>query len=127
MTLLQVDELLQWTTALNFDDYLEVWKESATSTISEVDIPSRHHSVHNQSSNMATLGGAIPTSFDPYALTRDSSVGGHQPNRSDGPAASSSTVHVELRGLGKSDSPAGTSNWKVGGAVTSKHALEQSV
>lgn len=124
MTRLQVDELLQWTTALNFDDYLEVWKESATSTISEVDIPSRHHSVNNLSSN--TLGGAIPTSFDPYALTRDSSIGGHQPNRSDGPGASSSTVHVELRGLGKGDSPAGANNWKVGSAVTSKHALEQS-
>uniref|UniRef100_H2YYQ0 Uncharacterized protein n=1 Tax=Ciona savignyi TaxID=51511 RepID=H2YYQ0_CIOSA len=30
----EVDELLQWTTALNFDDYLEVWKESATSNTS---------------------------------------------------------------------------------------------
>uniref|UniRef100_F6PP06 Uncharacterized protein n=1 Tax=Ciona intestinalis TaxID=7719 RepID=F6PP06_CIOIN len=30
----EVDELLQWTTALNFDDYLEVWKEAATSNVS---------------------------------------------------------------------------------------------
>lgn len=34
----QVDELLQWTTALNFDDYLEGWKESATSNISEFEV-----------------------------------------------------------------------------------------
>lgn len=33
-----MDELLQWTTALNFDDYLEGWKESATSNISEFEV-----------------------------------------------------------------------------------------
>lgn len=34
----EVDELLQWTTALNFDDYLEGWKESATSNVSEFEV-----------------------------------------------------------------------------------------
>lgn len=34
----EVDELLQWTTALNFDDYLEGWKETATSNVSEYEI-----------------------------------------------------------------------------------------
>lgn len=31
----EVDELLDWTTSLNFDDYLSSWKEVATSANSE--------------------------------------------------------------------------------------------
>ena len=31
----EVDELLDWTTSLNFDDYWMTWKETATSSSSE--------------------------------------------------------------------------------------------
>ena len=31
----EVDELLDWTTSLNFDDYLSSWKDVATSANSE--------------------------------------------------------------------------------------------
>ncbi|XP_078495050.1 protein MFI [Ciona intestinalis] len=64
----EVDELLQWTTALNFDDYLEVWKEAATSNVSEKTTANlRHNTV-----SMSEQARGVMT-FDPYSMTRGSS------------------------------------------------------
>ncbi|XP_061193454.1 protein MFI-like isoform X2 [Saccostrea echinata] len=37
----EVDELLDWTTSLNFDEYLNSWKETATSAYSEKQVDDR--------------------------------------------------------------------------------------
>ena len=57
---------------MNFDDYLETWKETATSNMSEREAAN----IKQASSRLEGPGGVpIPVSFDPFALTRASSVG----------------------------------------------------
>lgn len=53
----EVEELLDWTTSLNFDDYLTTWKEAATSANSEKPV---HDRVRMQ---------AAYSSTDPFELT----------------------------------------------------------
>ena len=85
--------MLQWTTALNFDDYLEAWKESATSTVSEVDVPGMLYHSHNNQNN--GFNEALPLDGDPYAMTRASSIG---VQRTLNPAASENTNRSEWKG-----------------------------
>ncbi|XP_076824881.1 uncharacterized protein LOC143470550 [Clavelina lepadiformis] len=85
----EVDELLQWTTALNFDDYLEVWKESATSNVSEIDVANIPHS-RNPLFSGEHPNGATAVNFDPYSLTRSSSIGMRQPQHKGIPLLSGS-------------------------------------
>ncbi|XP_041350723.1 protein MFI-like [Gigantopelta aegis] len=51
----EVDELLEWTTSLNFDDYLVAWKDIATSSNSEKKIVDRLQ--------------VMTSSMDPYEMT----------------------------------------------------------
>nr|XP_039247995.1 protein MFI-like [Styela clava] len=64
----EVDELLQWTTALNFDDYLEGWKETATSNISEYEVEEMI-SAKASKSNIA-----LEMQYDPYPPYPDLSI-----------------------------------------------------
>lgn len=65
-----MDELLQWTTALNFDDYVEIWKETATSNISEMEASQL---VGIQRINQ-TETSQDSVKLDSFRLTRDSST-----------------------------------------------------
>lgn len=57
----EVDELLDWTTSLNFDDYFHFWKAVGTSDVSEMEAVMRTHSDKD-------LSGGV-SAYDPYGLT----------------------------------------------------------
>ena len=43
----QVDELLEWTTSLNYEDYVTSWKQVGTSSQSETAADKRHFLTSN--------------------------------------------------------------------------------
>nr|CAB3226509.1 uncharacterized protein C11orf65 homolog [Phallusia mammillata] len=92
----EVDELLQWTTALNFDDYIETWKETATSNVSEREVANIMQSSSQRAPHQT--GSAVPVQFDPFALTRASSVGIRQSPAKSGPEVSAGgNARVDFR------------------------------
>jgi len=103
----EVDELLQWTTALNFDDYIEVWKETATSNISEMEAAQLQ---------MRGFGGKQdPNHQDPvdsFRLTRDSSTAMRQLDSAAPPV---------------SEDPAPTQEWSAGNDVKATHELKSAL
>lgn len=48
----QVDELLDWTTSLNFEDYVSSWKQMGTSSLSETAAEKRHYLNSNNRAKM---------------------------------------------------------------------------
>ena len=103
-----MDELLQWTTALNFDDYIEVWKETATSNISEMEAAQLQ---------MRGFGGKQDPNqdsvkLDSFRLTRDSSTAMRQLDSAAPPA---------------SEDPAPTQEWSAGNDVKATHELKSAL
>merc|ERR1712212_789958 len=57
----EVDELLDWTTSLNFDSYFQFWKAVGTSDVTEMDAI-----VRTKSNKSYKVG--VP-SYDPYGIS----------------------------------------------------------
>ncbi|CAH1799869.1 unnamed protein product [Owenia fusiformis] len=57
----EVDELLDWTTSLNFDDYLGEWKEIATSATSEKVIEDKRNLFNDQVDPFTISLSALPS------------------------------------------------------------------
>ena len=101
---------------MNFDDYLETWKECATSTISEIDVPGMTYS-NQTNSHIQSGNGALPVNFDPYALTRASSMGLQRPQQTEIP----SSLVQEIQ---PSSDARGSPKWK-GVADDKRQVVEQ--
>ncbi|KAL3883320.1 hypothetical protein ACJMK2_029595 [Sinanodonta woodiana] len=63
----EVDELLEWTTSLNFEDYLNGWKELATSSNSEKQVEDKVR--------------LLTSTADPYELSLSTGVSHYQSTR----------------------------------------------
>ena len=48
-----MDELLDWTTSLNFEDYVSSWKQMGTSSLSETAAEKRHYLTSNNRANLS--------------------------------------------------------------------------
>lgn len=52
-----MDELLDWTTSLNFEDYVSTWKQVGTSSLSETAAEKRYFLTSHSKENVGPIAG----------------------------------------------------------------------